>query len=261
METDIDKCSVERKCFEIKEKELLLENERLLEHILYQDVICIAMWKRIFEKRTKNEAKNDKIEHGMEKRGQFIDLLVFELKQQDMDVNSMEVISYSHNIEDITAKSVSDCAIQVNNSNVIASGMYKLDLPPLSLKLKRNRKAHVDYLMKAKEHADTLCDIVEQAKALQPLDSAQDYACKFTTRIHELLVYVDATYPSSPTKNEKSVAKAKVNKSKKVRFEEPRRSTSDTPNQADSRNSKITKPPLLNSTGVKITTSGNDHSL
>ncbi|GJY63154.1 hypothetical protein Tco_0464614 [Tanacetum coccineum] len=32
----------------------------------------------------------------------FIDLLVFELKQQDMDVNSMEVISYSHNIEDIT---------------------------------------------------------------------------------------------------------------------------------------------------------------
>ncbi|GJY32027.1 hypothetical protein Tco_0415522 [Tanacetum coccineum] len=60
----------ERKCFEIKEKELLLENERLLEHILYQDVICIAMWKRIFEKRTKNEAKNDKIEHGIEKRGQ-----------------------------------------------------------------------------------------------------------------------------------------------------------------------------------------------
>ncbi|GKC74471.1 putative reverse transcriptase domain, reverse transcriptase zinc-binding domain protein [Tanacetum coccineum] len=39
--------------------------------------------------------------------------------------------------------------------------MYKLDLPPLSPKLKRNREAHVDYLQKAKEHADTFRDIVE----------------------------------------------------------------------------------------------------
>ncbi|GJS64110.1 hypothetical protein Tco_0678674 [Tanacetum coccineum] len=28
---------------EIKDKELLVENERLLEHILYQDILCIAM--------------------------------------------------------------------------------------------------------------------------------------------------------------------------------------------------------------------------
>ncbi|GKF04323.1 hypothetical protein Tco_0034991 [Tanacetum coccineum] len=33
-ETEVDKCSVERKCF---------ENECLLEHILYQDILCIAM--------------------------------------------------------------------------------------------------------------------------------------------------------------------------------------------------------------------------
>ncbi|GKB22630.1 hypothetical protein Tco_0862031, partial [Tanacetum coccineum] len=32
-----------KKSFEIKEKELLFENERLLEHILYQDVMCIAL--------------------------------------------------------------------------------------------------------------------------------------------------------------------------------------------------------------------------
>ncbi|GJY62762.1 hypothetical protein Tco_0464222 [Tanacetum coccineum] len=43
MKTEVEKCFVERKCFEIKEKELLIENERLLEHILDQDVMCIAM--------------------------------------------------------------------------------------------------------------------------------------------------------------------------------------------------------------------------
>nr|GEU31817.1 retrovirus-related Pol polyprotein from transposon TNT 1-94 [Tanacetum cinerariifolium] len=57
-------------------------------------------------------------------------------------------------------------------------------------------------------------------------------------------------------KNEKLVASAKTNKSKTISFQEPRKSTSDPPNQADSRKSKITNPPLLNSTRVKINTSG-----
>nr|GEZ63365.1 integrase, catalytic region, zinc finger, CCHC-type, peptidase aspartic, catalytic [Tanacetum cinerariifolium] len=68
--------------------------------------------------------------------------------------------------------------------------MYKLDLEPLSPKLRKNMEAHVDYLKKSKEHADTLRDIVEQARAQQPLDSALDCACKFTTSIQVLLVYV-----------------------------------------------------------------------
>ncbi|GKA91902.1 hypothetical protein Tco_0813827 [Tanacetum coccineum] len=67
--------------------------------------------------------------------------------------------------------------------------MYKLDLEPLSPKLRKNREAHVDYLRLAKENAHTLHDIVEQARAQQPLDSALEYARKFTTRIQELLVY------------------------------------------------------------------------
>ncbi|GKD73080.1 hypothetical protein Tco_1331362 [Tanacetum coccineum] len=129
--------------------------------------------------------------------------------------------------------------------------MYKLDLEPLSPKLRKNKEARVDYLKKAKEDADTLRDIVEQARAQQPLHSALEYACKFTTWIQELLVYVSATCPSPLNKNEKSVASTTMNKSKKVGFEEPRKSTNDTTKEADSRNSKITNPPLLNSTGVK----------
>ncbi|GJR73641.1 hypothetical protein Tco_0086006 [Tanacetum coccineum] len=43
MENEVDKSTIERKLFEIKEKELVLENERLLEHILYQDILYIVM--------------------------------------------------------------------------------------------------------------------------------------------------------------------------------------------------------------------------
>ncbi|GJW48873.1 hypothetical protein Tco_0080519 [Tanacetum coccineum] len=43
METKVAKCSVKRKTFKIKEKELLLENERLLELLLSQDLVHNAV--------------------------------------------------------------------------------------------------------------------------------------------------------------------------------------------------------------------------
>ncbi|GKC69544.1 hypothetical protein Tco_1115427, partial [Tanacetum coccineum] len=43
IKTEVAECSIERKCFKIKEKDFLLENERLLEHINCQDVMCIVM--------------------------------------------------------------------------------------------------------------------------------------------------------------------------------------------------------------------------
>ncbi|GKB52032.1 retrovirus-related pol polyprotein from transposon TNT 1-94 [Tanacetum coccineum] len=56
METEVAKCFVERKSFEIKEKALLLENDRILELIISQD-LCIllallAKSKRFFKKRS-----------------------------------------------------------------------------------------------------------------------------------------------------------------------------------------------------------------
>ncbi|GJW07762.1 retrovirus-related pol polyprotein from transposon TNT 1-94 [Tanacetum coccineum] len=51
--------------------------------------------------------------------------------------------------------------------------------------------------MENKQHADSLCRIVEQARPLNPIEEHLGYACKFTTRIQELLVYVTNTCPSS----------------------------------------------------------------
>ncbi|GJZ23729.1 hypothetical protein Tco_0561188 [Tanacetum coccineum] len=43
METEIAKCSKDRKTFEKKEKELLIENDRLLKLIISQDLVHIAV--------------------------------------------------------------------------------------------------------------------------------------------------------------------------------------------------------------------------
>ncbi|GJW02041.1 hypothetical protein Tco_1560897 [Tanacetum coccineum] len=39
IEAAVEQCSVDKKCFEIKKKELLLENDRLLELIISQDLV------------------------------------------------------------------------------------------------------------------------------------------------------------------------------------------------------------------------------
>ncbi|GKG29825.1 hypothetical protein Tco_0419723 [Tanacetum coccineum] len=43
METDVAKCSINKKCFEIDKKELILEHERLLEYIICLDVKNVVM--------------------------------------------------------------------------------------------------------------------------------------------------------------------------------------------------------------------------
>ncbi|GJR88218.1 hypothetical protein Tco_0212229 [Tanacetum coccineum] len=80
--------------------------------------------------------------------------------------------------------------IHTPSVTTIAPGMFKLDLVPFPPRLLQNRDAHIDYLRHTQEQANTLREIVKQAKAKQPLDSELDFDCKYATRIQELLVYV-----------------------------------------------------------------------
>ncbi|GJZ84669.1 hypothetical protein Tco_0650008 [Tanacetum coccineum] len=64
-----------------------------------------------------------------------------------------------------------------NNVKVIAPGMFKLDLDPLSPKVLKNIDAHIDYIKHSQEHVNILWEIVEHARALRPLDSDLDSAC------------------------------------------------------------------------------------
>ncbi|GJR61965.1 hypothetical protein Tco_1504127 [Tanacetum coccineum] len=153
---------------------------------------------------------------------------------------------------------MSDNNEPVNNESVIAPGMFKLDLEPLSHRLKNTMEAHEDYFQKTKEHTDTLRGIVKQARKQNPSDPYLDYACKFTIRIQELLVYVFKTCRSSYVKRKILVAVTPMNKTRKVRSQEPKESTSTTQKQAASQPKQTTNKPLLSSTGVITSTSASE---
>ncbi|GJW51346.1 hypothetical protein Tco_0092697 [Tanacetum coccineum] len=140
----------------------------------------------------------------------------------------------------------------MNKPKVIAPVVHKVELEPLSPKLKNNREAHVDYIWITKENADTLRDVVEQARTSNPLDNALAYACMYTKQIHELLVYVSDTCPSSPLKSEKLVAVTPMNKARKVTFAK----TSTTSNnniqiQVDAHQTQTTNKPIVPSINEK----------
>ncbi|GKD22375.1 retrovirus-related pol polyprotein from transposon TNT 1-94 [Tanacetum coccineum] len=76
----------------------------------------------------------------------------------------------------LKGKNVLDNVTTIANATTIAPGMFKLNLDPLAPRLLKNRDAHIDYLKYTQEQADILWEIVEQAKAKQPLDNALDFA-------------------------------------------------------------------------------------
>nr|GFB21848.1 hypothetical protein [Tanacetum cinerariifolium] len=107
-------------------------------------------------------------------------------------------------------------------------------------------EANVDYIRITKENANTLRDIVEQARTLNPLDNVLAYACMYTKQIQELLVYVSDTCPSSLMKSEKLVAVILMNKSRKgIVAKTSTTSNSNTQIQVDVRQTQTTNKPLM----------------
>ncbi|GJZ55354.1 hypothetical protein Tco_0610547 [Tanacetum coccineum] len=82
-----------------------------------------------------------------------------------------------------TNKIIEKCA------KVLAPGLLKIESEPINAYFKNNRVVHQDYLKVTNEHVETLQELLEQARALKPLDENLVYACKFAERIRELFMY------------------------------------------------------------------------
>ncbi|GJX98542.1 hypothetical protein Tco_0355561 [Tanacetum coccineum] len=78
-----------------------------------------------------------------------------------------------------------------------------IESEPINAYFKNNRAVYRDYLKVTKEHATTLQELLDQARALKHLDEHIGYDSKFTTQIQELVVYVSASCPFTQSGNEK----------------------------------------------------------
>ncbi|GJR35536.1 retrovirus-related pol polyprotein from transposon TNT 1-94 [Tanacetum coccineum] len=134
------------------------------------------------------------------------------------------ITTLKNELRKLKGKNVVNTVVSKPNAT-IASGMFKLDIEPISPRLKNNRDAHEVYIEKTIEYTDTLRGFVE------------------------------STCPGSLKPSGKLVVVTPMNKDKRVRFVEPVTSLSNIPKQADSLKTKYSNKHLLTSTGVKPTTS------
>ncbi|GKC49508.1 hypothetical protein Tco_1072253 [Tanacetum coccineum] len=178
------------------------ENDRLLELIISQDLVhtalntlaAIAHHRKMEQSYLDEYNENLELQAELSKKNDMVENVVYNelsnkcarMKNQYLfEINNLRAqlkaknnsISKSKDhIATLKGKSVFVGDKYENISKVIAPGMYKLDLEPFSLKLLKNKESHVEYLKHTQEHVVTLREIVEQARALKPLDSDLDSA-------------------------------------------------------------------------------------
>ncbi|GJR57919.1 hypothetical protein Tco_1500081 [Tanacetum coccineum] len=159
--------------------------------------------------------------------------------------NELRKLKEKNVVDTIVSKSVA----------TIAQGMFKLDIEPISHRLKNNKDVHAVYLDKTIKYTHTLHGLVECTRKQNPSEPLLESACMFTKHVQELLVYVSKTCLNLRKPGEKLVAVTPINKDKRVRFTKPVTSSSNIPKQTDPLKTKDSNKPFVTSTGVNTTTS------
>ncbi|GJZ50789.1 retrovirus-related pol polyprotein from transposon TNT 1-94, partial [Tanacetum coccineum] len=131
MDLAVQQSLVEKQCLEIAKKELLLENDRLLQQIMSQDV-----FKEQFDSIKKSRVRTK--EHS--------DSLIDKLKLKSVENEDLKaqlqdkvfvITSLKNDLRKVKGKEIVDIAAQIPYANTIVPGMFKLDLEPLAPSAKK----------------------------------------------------------------------------------------------------------------------------
>ncbi|GKD09411.1 hypothetical protein Tco_1189096 [Tanacetum coccineum] len=222
---------VDKKCLEIAKKQLLLENDRLLQQIMSQDVLLTVMnsmsliGESVNMDRNRNESCDkcfnleaellksqnahnifesylqlEKHSHLQDKDTTICKLkdiiksMREKSKKENVNSDYGEIETNNVELENSVAKLLSKNEHLCKEINHVKQSAENEDL---KAQIQDKGKLTQTTLSTSQEQDDILPEIVEQAKAKQPLDKELDFAYKHAQRIQELLVYVRDTCPNA----------------------------------------------------------------
>ncbi|GJU57830.1 retrovirus-related pol polyprotein from transposon TNT 1-94 [Tanacetum coccineum] len=138
---------------------------------------------------------------------------------------------------------------------VLVPSRYAIDVEPIPPHNKNNKEVHLHYLKHLKESAETLREIVEEAKVKRPLDGSIVSACRYTKHSQELLEYVIGTCLKVVNQRDKKHVPTLVITKKQVTFKEQcDTSNSNTYKQVEQLNTQKTNVHVPPSTRVNCCT-------
>ncbi|GKE05445.1 hypothetical protein Tco_1397463, partial [Tanacetum coccineum] len=108
------------------------------------------------------------------------------LENSDLNAQLQEkvfaITSLKNEIRKLKGKNVVNTVVSKPNAT-ITLGIFKLDIEPISPRLKNNKDAHEVYIEKIIEYANTLCGFVEHARTQYPSEPLLESACMFTKHV------------------------------------------------------------------------------
>ncbi|GJR65788.1 retrovirus-related pol polyprotein from transposon TNT 1-94 [Tanacetum coccineum] len=139
---------------------LKIDNDHLLELLISQDLVHthVNSLAAIIDYKSMQQSFIDIYEENLElqlaKKHDMVEKAVY---NELLNRSQLEA-------KDVSIKKLKEHIANSNKNNAVDSN---------------NKDAHVNYLKVTQEHTNTLRGIVEQARALKPLDNALNYACKW----------------------------------------------------------------------------------
>nr|GEV91814.1 hypothetical protein [Tanacetum cinerariifolium] len=282
MEQDVEQHCVEKKKFQDKMKDVLKENERLLEQAISIDIVNIVVNANVtyasqsqekdmfimkLKERIKSlsgNVKEEKIKRELEE----IETINIELDHRVTKlVAKNEHLKQTYKqlydlIKSLRVRSKEECDALITQVNIksaensdLNAKLLKIDVVPLAPKLRNNRTTHNDYLKHTQEQTATIREIVENERLLNPLNTSLDYVCKYTKRIQELLIILKQTCLCINDLGTKLMAVTPVNNNKKIRFTKHFPSLGNTPIKTTSSTNVVSNKPVFSSTRVNLLTS------
>nr|GEY86204.1 hypothetical protein [Tanacetum cinerariifolium] len=262
MEQAVEQHCVEKNKFQDKMKNVLKDYERLLEQAISVDTVNIVVHDHVnsayktvnvceryvpidtelqkdFIKRvTKLVAENEHLKQTYKKLYDSIKSSCVRSKEQ----------SLKETLSKLKGKAIVTKAVTLHP---IDPALLKIDVTPLTPKLRNNRTAHTDYLRHTQEETATLREIVKSERLLNPLNTSLDYVCKYTKCIQELLIILQQTCHCITDLGTKLMAVTPKNNDKKIRLTEhipssgntPVKTTSSTNPQGNTKNDRIQRTP------------------
>ncbi|GKA20989.1 retrovirus-related pol polyprotein from transposon TNT 1-94 [Tanacetum coccineum] len=168
-----DKCELEPINEELENSvaKLLSENERLCNEINHVKQVFKDQFASIKQTRVRHKEHSDSL---------IIKLNLKSVENEDLKAQIQDkvfvITSLENDLRKLKGKEIVKNVVHLPSATTISTGMFKLDLVLLPPRLLQNREAHIDYLRQAQEQANTLQEIVEQAKVKQPLDRELDFS-------------------------------------------------------------------------------------
>ncbi|GJX80695.1 retrovirus-related pol polyprotein from transposon TNT 1-94, partial [Tanacetum coccineum] len=230
MEEVVEQYRLETKSFEIKQKQSLIENDRLLDQIISQDIVNVVVQSFMDENASVN-----------------------------VNVNSSIALNESVKYAEMCNKCLELEAELINKHN-----MVEKDEPSTSDSMKKDLDEieTINIELEHKEKDSVLIALkndLRKLKGKEIVDNTAQVSIATTITpgmlIQELVGYVRDICPNIYTPSEKLIVVKPIKKTKKVRFTKLIASSSNIPKVTNSSSDQASNRPLLSSTRVKPSTS------